>query len=552
MSKLLINIPLNNKQASIEFIAKSKFYGDTFKHENSEFMLIMLGINLSFNSLDTLSNFNYIIQLYNTEGEQFFSGFRGSFGGVLWDKKTKKWLIFNNHIGDQKLFYSISNERVLISTDLFNITEELSQNNEAYSLNQNAAYSLLSYGYMINDHTLVDKVNRITAGEFLRIDENVAEKLNYYKLNNTPSSKHSEEEHIERIDSTFRKAIQLEYDKDIQYGMDHLASMSGGLDCRMNNWVARDMGYKSISNLTFSQYGYLDMTLAHAMSSHLKNDWIFKSLDHGNYLMEIDNQVRNTNALVSFAGSAHARTAMQDINFSRFGILHSGQVGDVIISSFLPPKTTYSKASPDKLKAISTRLASKINPKSYPDYENNELANLYIRAFNGALTGNFTSQAFTEVASPFLDVDFMDLCLSIPIEQRASHNLYKKWILKKYPDAAQFKWESINAKINDKTIHFRGKDIAIKQLPNFISEGIKHHLGQNIKMNSKNGMNPFDYWLKTNTDLNTYCHKYYEEHVELVSNGELKKDLIHLFNSGNASEKMLVLTLLSAIKQLGL
>lgn len=31
--------------------------------------------------------------------------------------------------------------------------------------------------------------------------------------------------------------------------------------------------------------------------------------------------------------------------------------------------------------------------------------------------------------------------MSIPLEYRMNHVLYKKWILSKYPDAAKFRWE---------------------------------------------------------------------------------------------------------------
>ena len=44
------------------------------------------------------------------------------------------------------------------------------------------------------------------------------------------------------------------------------------------------------------------------------------------------------------------------------------------------------------------------------------------------------------------------MCYDIPVEMRMNHNLYKKWIIKKYPKAADFKWEKIDDKITSPEI----------------------------------------------------------------------------------------------------
>ena len=183
------------------------------------------------------------------------------------------------------------------------------------------------------------------------------------------------------------------------------------------------------------------------------------------------------------------------------------------------------------------------------DY-NNETANLYVRGCNGILINNSILRKKSEVASPFLDVDFFNFCMSIPVELRANHKIYKQWLLKKHPKSTQFKWENINAKITDKSYVIRNKIIPARHLPKYFIEGLFHNIGKPINgTHSKRHMNPFNYWIKTNDTLKEYLNNYFENHLNLVAETELKKDCENLFQNGNAVEKMQVLTILSAIKQ---
>ena len=58
-----------------------------------------------------------------------------------------------------------------------------------------------------------------------------------------------------------------------------------------------------------------------------------------------------------------------------------------------------------------------------------------------------------------------------------NHRIYLKWILSKYPEAANYKWEKINAKPSAKqlTINYKGRAMLLKKLPSLIL----HKLGLN-------------------------------------------------------------------------
>jgi len=525
----------------------NKFPADAFTHDDKDFFLLLNGVNLKFTGIEKRENIQFCLNSYKKSGKTFFNDFRGSFSGALYDKEKDKWIIFTNHIGDQKLFYTSTDDEIIISSDLFKITQHLKERAISYTLDKPAAYSLLSYGYMIGDRTLVNEIKRLTAGNYLTIENSKIKKSCYYKLDNQPDHNLTEKEIVEQMDILFRKAIQLEFEKDRLYGYNHLVAMSGGLDCRMTNWVANKMGYTDITNYTFSQFGYLDMTLAQSMSSYLRHEWLFKALDHGIFLKDIDAITSLTSAQVPYYFPAHGYSMRKLINHELFGVNHTGNLGDVTVGTYAPDSAYDSTIN---VKATSSILKDKVE-SDFSEYSNNEIANFYVRGFNGIITSNFVAQSYTEVASPFLDVDFLNFCMTIPVQHRAHHKIYRKWVLDKYPDAAKFKWERINSKISTKSVVIRNKLTPVHRIPGFIIKGIYHNLGIRASNTySRFHMNPFNYWYMTNESLRNYFDTYYNDNLDLLSDQEIKRDCEKMFLEGNVVEKMHVLSLLSAVKKI--
>ncbi|MGB9788933.1 MAG: hypothetical protein ACPLVD_09035 [Dictyoglomus turgidum] len=51
------------------------------------------------------SNFELLKYLYNNLDVHFPSQLRGSFAGVIYDKKKDLWLVYTDHIGSKWVFY---------------------------------------------------------------------------------------------------------------------------------------------------------------------------------------------------------------------------------------------------------------------------------------------------------------------------------------------------------------------------------------------------------------------------------------------------------------
>lgn len=524
-----------------------KFPRDSVHYENELYLVQTDGI---FNGIHTRTEHTlakHIISEYQAKGESFARDLRGSFLVYLFDKKEKKHLIYTNHIGDKRVYFFHKNEISLISTTVGHVVEGLKKKQIPYALDRIGAYYMLSYGHMFGERTLIKEVKLLKPGHYIRIEHQNFETKAYHKLTNKPDERMTEKDRLERLDDLFRKAVSMEFEKDAEYGLASLTALSGGLDSRMTTWVGHELGYTGMTNFTFARKNSADITIPEQIIKKLGHPWICKTLDPEMFMCKVEEVNRLTGGISTYLPLSHGKYAIDSVDFTGFGLLHSGQLGDVILGSY---DSGEEHGKPEFAWAASTRFIHKLPKSDLEGFDNLELMLMMNRGFNFILSGNLPIQQHTEVTSPFLDVDFLEFCFSIPLRYRNNHRIYKQWILQKYPDAAAFKWESLGRKITERTLAVRGKEIPISALPSFVVQGIRYHLiksGRKLKGENR-GMNPFQYWYDTNQEVHQYIEQYFKENIDIIGDSKLKEDCEHLFSDGNISEKAQVLTLLATVK----
>lgn len=529
-----------------------KFLDDKLFYESSDLIIILEGVIL--NKLELLKNSSldwekYVQELYSKNGDDFFNIFRGSFSGILFDKKKDKWIVFSDHIGSKHVYYAKINDNYIFASDIIDIYKWMSFNKLNILLDVNSAYMLLSYGFMLEDFTLCKDVKKLLPGNYIKLESNKIEVQQYYKLSNKPNHSLSESDIVDKIDKLFRQAISRQFDKDIEYNYKHFVALSGGLDSRMTTMVAHEMGYLNQLNFTFSQSDYLDETIPKKISSDLNHEWIFKALDNGLFLKQIDTIAKISGGNSIYYGMAHGMSLFQYLNFKELGICHSGQLGDVILG-------TYSSGDEHKSKyeyksgGFSSNYIDKIDfSKIKIEYENEELFKFYQRGFSGINSGLLGVQQFTETMSPFYDIDLFEFALTIPLKYRYKHKIYRKWIKMKYPKVNDYIWEKTGKKPCAKIfyLNYKSKAIELGKVPYIIL--YKLGFAKN-RSNTKKGMNPLDYYYNSNKELSHFMDEYFSKSIiKLNRHGELKKNVNNLYNGYMAMEKILALTLISALNQ---
>ncbi len=553
----LVNDKIFCKSVYVERRTINKFLNDKLFLENEKFIIITEGVIL--NSKDLIKkyqkkNFSLtILEMIHQNPDDFFNEFRGSFSGMVYDKQKDCLQIYCDHIGSKQVFYSQTDKGFCFGSEINFIIEFYKNKDIQYSLDINGAYLLLTFGFMLEDNTLFKEIKKLKPGHYLKYQYGKIEIIQYFRLNNTPNINLTENEIVHNIDVKFRAAVSREFEKDNEYGYKHVVSISAGLDSRMTTWVAHDLGYgNDIVNMTISQTNYWDEFTPKAITNELKHEWIFKSLDNGSCLKLLEPMVKITSGGALYIGNPHQKSILDLINTQLFGIMHSGQIGDAILGTLY---SSFDMNKPFTLSdgAYSKVLLNRLNLDTLNDkYENEEIFKLYGRAFTGTNQGLLIIQECLETCSPFYDLEFMNFCLTIPVELRFGHNIYDKWVVRKYPEAAKYPHNE-GRKISGKKPHWiriGNHYIKSNDLPKKIWNYILKKIGM-VKSgtSSKNHMNPFDYWYQTNQDIKDYMDSYFHININRLSEfSELQKDCEYMYNNHKVVEKAQVLTLLAAMK----
>lgn len=551
---------INGKQATGDIIFQNiccsnrmidKFRDDKVFIENDKYVAILDGVVLNKKQLQEQYGSkpwtDVIIEMYIRKGETFFSELRGSFSGAIIDKeKGGKVVLFTDHLGTRFTYYVHVGSFFCVTENMGHIYEIMKENGINYDLSIDGAYMLLSYGFMLEDKTLCEQVRKIQPGCYVTFENNVVTEKCYYKLDNTPDMNITENEAIELVDENFRKAVIREFEKDCEYGYQHLVALSGGLDSRMTCFVAHHCGYEKQLNFTFSQTNYWDEKVPKQIAEDLRHEWIFKALDNGLWLLDVDEITRKTGGNVLYYGTAHGNSLYRYLNFNKLGIMHTGQISGAMNGGHVSKPEEWQKQFILSDAAYSRKFINNVSTQSTD--LNQELGWYYYRCLNGTNSGSQVVYNYTETLAPFLDLEFLEKVLMIPIHYRVHHHLYKKWITIKYPDAANYVWETLGTKITEPVYNIMGRELTKHQLYGKMQSRIAKILGKNEgRRSTRQHMNPIAFYYSNNEDVRNLFDSY-RQYINMIENAQLRKDVEELFNSGTPMERIQAVSLLSAIK----
>jgi len=488
--------------------------------------------------------FGLLKKMFISHPTSFPSELRGDFDGLIVEKKKNTLTLFTNHVGSKWVFYFLEpdSQILVFGTELLMVSQTMKKLGLVPKLDEDGANCLLAFGYMLGDRTLVKNVRKVPPGSILHFQEGKISFQRYFPFTCEPTLDLSKEKIIQELDERFRTAVQAEYEKDLEYGYQHIATLSGGLDSRMNVCYARKLGYEKILTYTFSQSNYLDEKIAKKIAADWGFDFLFFSLDNGNYLKEIENPILAGGGMTTSLGISHGLFALSRINSTPFGMIHTGQLGDAILGTYLPRHNKRKKGKTNT--AISPILLSELEEiyvKEQKKFNMPELFKLSNRGVNGIFGGYRGGEQFSEFSSPFLYPEFLEFCLRIPPLYRSQEKIYLEWVLKRAPEAAKYTWEKTGTKIG------------ATRLTKYAIKVFRYGKRKTLGVKSQYSMNPLDRWYLENPSLSQTLQKFFSNnHFLLNSFPKLSKNSRELFLSGDLSEKFKVISLLGAIFILGL
>lgn len=524
----------------------NKFKADSFTLDDDDFFFLLDGFVL--NKGDFLNNDNWCT-CFKSEWIRnkfaFIKKLRGSFNIVIFDKSNDSKYIFVDQLGERVVFYYNSKIDRVIASDFLLLIDYLKTKKHYYTPDIIANKQFLYYGFLVDNSTHIHEIKRIFPGNYLEV--NSMKEKNYFRFNNRNRLNLNQDEYIELIDKTFRKALKMEYDKDIEYGYEHLVDISGGMDARTINYIAKDMGYKKVTNICYSQSQSFERTISEKIVNSLGNDFIFKSLNNAKFVFDVDEIVRKNFGLTFYLGLTGGPNFFNSLNPNIFGIEHTGLLGDIYEGSFCE-KVEYTDPYIDEKYRFSKFAKFSVDTEFLNYYDDQEIFLFYTRGILAGVTTHLIRQHYFETYSPFEDIDFLSLMFSIPQEERINNHIYLKWLEKKYPQTFNYPYARTMSKIGTNKIYAKTKFFILRVI-NKIRPFLSNY-GIKIDPSPRLTMNPTEYWKKTIPEISTFVHDYINENIHKIPNDkELLDYFIDVRDNGTLIDQSIALTLLSVYKQ---
>lgn len=310
------------------------FEQDKLLFETDHFIILLDGFIL--NKLELLKNYSKtswsdcFLTLYQ-ESPDFMNKLRGSFRGAVYDKDKNSLICFTNHSGEKTAYYYHGNKELVVVSHNDLMKDYFDANNLECMWNYETAYELLTLGYALDNHSPLNNVYRITAGKYVCFDVNTGSLKveRYHMFKNSPSLNLTEEEALKEFDRLYRQAVNRIFAKNEEYGYCHEADISGGLDTRMVNWVAHDLGYRNFININYCHPGGIDYDTAKKLSKDLENEFLYYSMENGDFLMDVDDMVGVHGGQVIYCISTGANRSYSKIKDRNVGIAVTGLVGEM-------------------------------------------------------------------------------------------------------------------------------------------------------------------------------------------------------------------------------
>ena len=295
--------------------------------------------------------------------------------------------------------------------------------------------------------------------------------------------------------------------------------------------------------LSYSQSGSNEEKIAKEIANNLKYDLYLKTLDNGKCLYDIDNLVFMNNGSAFYHGITGGFRFLEILNPRKYAIEITGLLGNVYDNSMITEK---GDVRPDinYRKFIATKKGMLDN--KYEEHEilkrfsNNDLFWLYTRGIMAGMSTFMTRQNFIEPVTPFGDLEFLEAFLTIPWKDRIEKNILRNWLIRKYPEAAKIKYAATDFSILDENKpFFKQKMIANLYMKKLVTLFQKKPLPHN--------MNPINYWIQNDSNLERYIENYFYNNLNLMDvNNEIKNKMKYLFiNNNEFIDKSIVLSFIS-------
>lgn len=395
-----------------------------------------------------------LLQLYLREGSEGLCGLNGHYVIMIWEKEFEKLTLINDRCGFKRFYYCQLPDSLVFASEYKAICVVPDFSNR---LNEQALADLMYLGFILKDRTLFENINLLPAASVLTYCHGrlSTEKYWDYQFFQTGESILSEEEYM----WLFAKKLQEAVNRRISGQKKIILPISGGLDSRTMAGMLWKSGFKgTVQAFSHGHRHCYDVKFGRKIAKRLGFNHTFLPFS-GDYLAKYANKlVRLTEGNIS-CFAAYLMVCHDFININEADAVLTGFIGDVLTGTNVRKKL---KGKTDEeiiratfeiplghLEILSKCLKRRVYERvvnvtindlkvDLPDpFYKAQYLTLSQRQRRYMALNLFCLEPLVGVIAPFIDNEFMDFILKVPLDFLEEQSLYKKMIVKYLPEVAR-------------------------------------------------------------------------------------------------------------------
>jgi len=157
------------------------------------------------------------------EGEAALSTFNGMFSLAFWDVALNRLLLARDRFGIKPLYYCQDRHSLIFGSEIKAVLSSgrYSQNTDYQGLNE-----YMWFGNAIGNNTLYEGISKVLPGEYLLFSELGLERKRYWKIEDTPENRISQNEAVTGVRDLLKQSVSRHLLSDVPVGV----FLSGGID----------------------------------------------------------------------------------------------------------------------------------------------------------------------------------------------------------------------------------------------------------------------------------------------------------------------------------
>lgn len=164
-----------------------------------------------------------VLRAYEAYGAGCLARLSGMFAIAIWDGRTRELWLCRDRLGVKPLFHARTRDGVAFASE---IKALLASGEVARTVNRRALSNFLTLGYVPGPECIVDGVEQVPAGHYLKVGRRGTELHEWWTPTIAPGPARSEAQHAEEIAAILDRAIGRHLVSDVPIGV----LLSGGLD----------------------------------------------------------------------------------------------------------------------------------------------------------------------------------------------------------------------------------------------------------------------------------------------------------------------------------